>query len=135
MRLLYLATATLLAATSSASASPDTQVPFEIVNVLAGTQQVLIYDRAHNTHLLLAPGSTIDDYFVVEISGIGMTVEKDKHQFKVYPRAARGLALYLDDRPTSRPPAIYSTMEPPPAPRVADQRAPALRENRLARRE
>lgn len=112
MRLLCCLTVTLLAATASADPSA---LPFDVVNVLPTTQQVLVFDRANNAHVLLTAGSTIDNYVVVEINGIGVTMEHQQERFTVYPRAARGLALHLESDKT-RPPAIYSVVEPAPAP-------------------
>ncbi len=110
MRLLCFLTVTLLAATVSAD---PRSLPFEIVNVLPNTQQVLVYDRVHNTHVLLAAGSNFEDYLVVEIKGIGVTMESQQERFTVYPRAAKGLALYLDEASShNRPPAVYSQVEP-----------------------
>jgi hypothetical protein len=114
MRLICILTVTLLAATVSAD---PRSLPFEIVNVLPNTQQVLVYDRAHNTHVLLAAGSNFEDYLVVEIKGIGVTMESQQERFTVYPRAAKGLALYLDEASSNnRPPAVYSQVEPAVAP-------------------
>lgn len=127
MRALCILTVTLLAAT--AFAEPKT-VPFEIVNVLPETQQVLVYDRARNTHVLLAPSSVLDDFTVVEITGIGVVVENNQERFTVYPRAARGLALNLHKSKTKRLPAIYSTTPRPPAttpPTAIASRVPAHR--------
>jgi hypothetical protein len=112
MRQLCILAVTFVAAT--AAADPRT-VPFEIVNVLPTTQQVLVYDRAHNTHVLLAAGSSFEDFLVVEISGIGVIMENQQERFTVYPRAAHGLALHLESN-QNRLPAIYSKVEPPRAP-------------------
>ena len=108
MRLLCILTVTLFAAT--ASADPRT-LPFEVVHVLGNTQQVLVYDRAHNTHVLLAAGSSFEDYLVVEIRGIGVTMESQQERFTVYPLAAQGLALHLESS-ENRLPAVYSKVEP-----------------------
>lgn len=121
MRLLCILTVMLLAATASADSRT---VPFEIVNVMPSTQQVLVFDRAHNTHVLLAAGSTFEDYLVVEVRGIGVTMEREQERFTVYPRAAQGLVLYLDESNQNRPPAIYSQVEPDAA--AADPQAVAL---------
>jgi hypothetical protein len=112
MRLLCLLTVTLVATTASAE---PTALPFDVVNVLPNTKQVLIFDRAHNTHVLLTAGSDFESYVVVEINGIGVTMEHLQERFTVYPRAAQGLALHLE-ADKSRPPAIYSVVEPTPAP-------------------
>lgn len=119
MRLLSLLAVSLLTATASANPAP---LPFEVVRVLANTKQVLVYDQEHNTHVLLAPGSKFNDYVVVDVSGVGLTVEKDQERFTVYPRAARGLALDLEPHKKSPgPPVIYSKAPAPqvPAPPVA----------------
>jgi hypothetical protein len=125
MRLVGALLATLLA-TSAAYAD---KVPFEIVRMLPETQQVLVYDRAHNTHVLLQPGSQFDDYVVIEVSGIEMTVEKQQQRFTVYPREAQHLALNLLPRdPGAAPlaPVIYGKSAPVPAPTlVADAKADA----------
>lgn len=112
MRLLAALTVSLVAATASADPGP---LPFEVIRVMANTQQVLVYDRAHNTHVLLAPGTTFEDYAVIEVSGIGLVVEKDKERFTVYPRAAKGLALELEPNKNALP-QIYSTTNPVPSP-------------------
>ena len=130
MRLLCILTVTLVAAT--ASAGPRT-LPFDVVNVLPNTHQVLVYDRAHNTHVLLAAGSNFEDYVVVEISGIGVTMESQQERFTVYPRAAQGLALDLDQSSKNRLPAIFSKVEPAPAPaQVAGTTAAADSKERIA---
>lgn len=122
MRLLSILTVTLFAAT--ASADPRT-LPFEVVHVLSNTQQVLVYDRAHDTHVLLTAGSSFEDYLVVEISGIGVTMESQQERFTVYPRAARGLALHLEPN-ENRLPAVYSKVEPAPVPAQVADRGEAL---------
>ena len=80
---------------------------FEVIRLLPETQQALVYDRGHNTHVLLAPGATFDDYVVVEITGVGLTVQKQQERYTVHPKAARGLALELEPKKNA-PPAIYS---------------------------
>jgi hypothetical protein len=105
----------LVLATSTAHASP---LPFEIVRMLPETNQVLVFDRAHNTHVLLQPGATFDDYVVIEISGIAMTVEKQQERFVVYPREAKFLALSVlprDQSAAPQPPVIYGRNQPVPA--------------------
>ncbi len=123
VRLLSLLTVSLLAATASADPAP---LPFEVVRVLGNTKQVLVYDHAHDTHVLLAPGSKFDDYVVIDVSGIGLTLEKQQERFTVYPRAARGLALDLEPHKASPgPPVIYSKTGATPAPaQVAAAPAP-----------
>jgi hypothetical protein len=120
MRLVGALLATLLA-TSTAFAD---RVPFEIVRMLPETQQVLVFDRAHNTHVLLQPGSQFEDYVVIEVSGIEMIVEKQQQRYTVYPREAQHLALNLLPRdPTAAPlaPVIYGKSQAVPAPtQVAD---------------
>jgi hypothetical protein len=105
----------LLLASSTAGASP---LPFEIVRMLPETNQVLIFDRAHNTHVLLQPGSKFDEYVVIEVSGIDMIVEKQQERFTVYPREAKFLALNVLPREQNappQPPVIYGRNQPAPA--------------------
>jgi len=111
----------LLAATASADTGP---IPFEVIRLLPETQQALVFDRGHNTHVLLAPGSTFDDYIVVEITGVGLTLQKQQERVTVHPRAAKGLALELEPK-KGAPPAIYSKTTPTPPPQVAATPAPA----------
>jgi hypothetical protein len=103
------------------------KVPFEIVRMLPETTQVLVYDRAHNTHVLLQPGSQFGDYVVIEVSGIAMTVEKQQQRFTVYPREAQHLALNIlprDQNAPVQPPVIYGKSAPAPAPiQVAEANA------------
>lgn len=114
MRLLSLLTVSLLTATAFADPAP---LPFEVVRVLGSTKQVLVFDVQHNTHVLLAPGSTFDDYLVIDVSGIGLILEKNQERFTVYPRAARGLALELEpNKAAPGPPVIYSKNGPTAAP-------------------
>jgi hypothetical protein len=114
----------LLATLLTTSAAYADKVPFEIVRMLPETQQVLVFDRAHNTHVLLQPGSQFEDYVVIEVSGIEMTVEKQQQRFTVYPREAQHLALNLLPRdPAAAPqaPVIYGKSIAAPAPtQVAD---------------
>ncbi|HEY4056771.1 MAG TPA: hypothetical protein VGM39_09180 [Kofleriaceae bacterium] len=125
MRLLCLLTVTLTAAIASADAP---SVNFEVVHVLPDTQQVLVLDKERNTHVLLTIGSAVGDDVVVEIDGIGMTLEtRENERFTVYPRAAQGLALNLDKGAKKDVPAVYSSVEPAHAPtQTADN--PALDE-------
>lgn len=105
------------------TARADTPLPFEIVRMLPETNQVLVYDRAHNTHVLLQAGSMFEDYVVIEISGLGMTVEKQQQRFLVYPHEAKYLALNVLPPPPNAPPpppVIYGTS---PAPMVPDRLA------------
>jgi hypothetical protein len=121
VRLISLLTVSLLAATASADSAP---LPFEVIRVLPNTKQVLVYDRANDTHVLLAPGSKVDDYVVVEISGVGLTLEKQAERLTVYPRAAKGLVMELEPD-KNRPPVIYSKSGPAAAPaQVAAAQAP-----------
>jgi hypothetical protein len=124
MRLAGVLLAVVLATTSTASADP---LPFEIVRMLPETNQVLVFDRAHNTHVLLQPGSKFDDYVVVEVSGLDMVVEKQQQRFVVYPREARYLALTLfprDQNAPPQPPVIYGKSVPAPIPgQVADAKS------------
>jgi hypothetical protein len=110
----------LILATSTAYAGDP--LPFEIVRMLPETNQVLVYDRAHNTHLLLQPGSTFEDYTVIEVGGLDMVIEKDQQRFTVYPREAKYLSLNLYPRAvTTQPPIIFGKSAPAPAPtKVAD---------------
>jgi hypothetical protein len=119
MRLVGVLFAVLLA-TSSAYAEP---LPFEIVRMLPETSQVLVFDRAHNTHVLLQPGAKFDDYVVIDVSGLSMTVEKQQERLVVYPKEAKFLALNLlprDPKASPLPPVIYGKSAPAPAPQVAD---------------
>lgn len=100
----------LLAATASADPTPP--VSFEVIRLMPETQQALVLDRGHNTHVLLAPGSSFDDYTVVEITGVGLTLQKQQERLVVHPRAAKGLALDLEPKKNA-PPAIYSKTTPP----------------------
>jgi hypothetical protein len=127
MRLLSMLTVTLLAATAYAD-TPT--VPVEVVHVLPDTQQVLVYDKVKNTHVLLTVGSAVGDDVVVEIDGIGMTLENAQNErFTVYPRAAQGLALNLDKTTKSDLPAVYSSVDPMNAPaQVAEQQFTGLAE-------
>lgn len=109
MRLLSFVMVSLLAATASADPTPP--VSFEVIRLMPETQQALVFDRGHNTHVLLAPGSTFDDFTVVEISGVGLTLQKQQERLVVHPRAAKGLALDLEPRKNA-PPAIYSKTTP-----------------------
>jgi hypothetical protein len=119
MRSLCMLTVMLLAAT--ASADPHS-VPFEVVHVLPDTQQVLVFDKAHNTHVLLTVGSGVGDDVVVAIDGIGMTLEtRENERFTVYPRAAQGLALNLDKSNKNELPAVYSSVDPAPSADIAIQ--------------
>jgi hypothetical protein len=110
MRLLCILVVTLITATASADPGKP---PFEIVSVLPSTKQVLVYDQAHNTHVLLAEGSTFEDYLVVEIGGIGVTMEREQQRFVVYPRAAQQLALELEPSKTVLP-KVFSKLESAP---------------------
>lgn len=115
MRLTGVLLATVLA-TSTAYAD---SVPFEIVRMLPETSQVLVFDRAHNTHVLLQPGAKFDDYVVVEISGLKLIVEKAQERFVVYPREAKFLALNVlprDQNVAPPPPVIYGKSVPAPVP-------------------
>lgn len=117
VRLLSLLTVSLLAATASADPAPSSPLPFEVIRVLPSTKQVLVYDRALNTHVLLAPGSKIGDYAVVDVSGIGLILEKQQERFTVYPRAAKGLVLDLEpEKSKNNPPVIFSKVGPDAAP-------------------
>jgi hypothetical protein len=111
-------------ATSTVQADP---LPFEIVRMLPETSQVLVFDRVHNTHVLLQPGAKFDDYTVIEIRGIDMVVEKAQERFVVYPREAKYLALTVLPRAQNAaplPPVIYGRSAPAPAPaQVADGNA------------
>ena len=107
------------------AAYADTPLPFEIVRMLPETNQVLIFDRAHNTHVLLQPGSMFEDYVVVDVSGLGMTVEKQQQRYLVYPHEAKYLALNVLPPPPNAPatpPIIYGTS---PAPLLPDRVASA----------
>jgi hypothetical protein len=127
MRLVGVLLAVLLA-TSSAYADP---LPFEVVRMLPETSQVLVFDRAHNTHVLLQPGAKFDDYVVVEVSGMSMTVEKQQERFVVYPKEAKFLALNLlprDPKAPPAPPVIYGKSAPALAPaQVADAKPADLK--------
>jgi hypothetical protein len=115
----------VVALLGSATARADTPLPFEIVRMLPETNQVLVYDRAHNTHVLLQPGSMFEDYVVVDINGLGMTVEKQQQRYLVYPHEAKYLALNVLPPPANAPappPVIYGTS---PAPMVPDRLASA----------
>ncbi len=114
---------TLVLATSRTFADP---VPFEIVHLLSDTGQVLVFDRAHNTHVLLQPGSQFGDYTVIEINDVSMTVEKQQERFVVYPREARTLTLTVYATAASKDPVLFSTTAPGPA-RVADAKAPGAK--------
>lgn len=126
MRLLSLLTVSLLTATT-AFADPA-PLPFEVVRVLGSTKQVLVFDVQHNTHVLLAPGSKFDDYLVIDVSGIGLILERNQERFTVYPRAARGLALELEpNKAAPGPPVIYSKNGPTTEPaQVAAAPAPQV---------
>jgi len=117
-----LAPVLLFVVLATSTASADTPpLPFEIVSMLPETNQVLIYDRAHKTHVLLQPGSTFEDYTVLEIHGVDMIVEKQQQRFTVYPREAKYLSLNLYPPPPSQPPIIFTKSAAAPAPaRVAD---------------
>lgn len=117
-RLLGVLVAVVLA-TSTAHADP---LPFEIVRMLPETSQVLVFDRAHNTHVLLQPGATFGDYTVVSISGIDMIVEKAQERFVVYPKEAKFLALTVlppKQNAAPQPPVIYGRSAPAAAPAPA----------------
>lgn len=123
--MLTLLAVSLLAGAASADPAP---FPFEVIRVLPSTKQVLVYDRALDTHVLLAPGSKVGDYVVVEISGVGLTLENKQERFTVYPRAARGLVMELEPNKNS-PPVIYSKAGPaaPAAPaRIVAAPAPQV---------
>jgi hypothetical protein len=110
MRLAGVFVAVVLAA--SASTAKADPLPFEIVRLLPETNQVLVYDRAHNTHVLLQPGSIFEDYSVIKVSELDMVVEKAQQQFTVYPREARLLSLTLFPRQLVNPPIIYGKAAP-----------------------
>src|SRR5262249_20468722 len=88
MRLVGIVVAVVL---FGSTARADTPLPFEIVRMLPETNQALVLDRVHNTHVLLQPGSMFEDYVVIEISGLGMTVEKQQQRYLVYPHEAKYL--------------------------------------------
>jgi len=118
MRLAGVVLAVVLA-TSIANADP---LPFEIVRMLPETNQVLVFDRGHNTHVLLQPGVTFGDYTVVEISGIDMIVQKGAERFVVYPKEAKFLALTVlppKQNAAPQPPVIYGRSNPAAAPAPA----------------
>jgi hypothetical protein len=96
----------------TASAARAERLPFEIVRLLPETHQVLVYDRANNTHVLLQPGSKFDDYVVIEVGGLDMIIEKDQQRFTVYPREARFLSLSVLPRGPAQPPVIYTKGSP-----------------------
>lgn len=129
MRLVGVLVAVVLA-TSTAKADP---LPFEIVRMLPETSQVLVFDRAHNTHVLLQPGAKFGDYTVIQISGIDMVVEKAQERFVVYPKEAKFLALTVlprEQNAAPQPPVIYgrsapAVPAPAPAAQVADVKRPA----------
>lgn len=105
----------LLAVVLATSTAYADSVPFEIVRMLPETNQVLVFDRAHNTHVLLQPGAKFDDYTVIEVSGLKLTVEKQQERFVVYPREAKYLALNVlprDQNIAPPPPVIYGKSVP-----------------------
>jgi len=116
----------LLAVVLATSTAYAESVPFEIVRMLPETNQVLVFDRAHNTHVLLQPGAKFDDYVVIEVSGLKLTVEKQQERFVVYPREAKYLALNVlprDQNVAPPPPVIYGKSVPAQVPvptQVAD---------------
>jgi hypothetical protein len=112
VRLLTLLTVSLLAGTASADTS---KLSFEVVRLLPETNQALVFDRGHNTHVLLTAGATFEDYVVVEISGVGLTLQKQQERFTVHPIAAKGLALDLEPKKNALP-VIYSNQKPTPGP-------------------
>lgn len=118
-------------ATSTAQADP---LPFEIVRMLPETSQVLVFDRAHNTHVLLQPGAKFDDYTVIEIRGIDMIVEKAQQRFVVYPREAKFLALTVlppAQNAAPQPPVIYGRSAPAALPaQVADAKTKKMPESK-----
>jgi hypothetical protein len=115
-----LAGAFLVLALATSTSFADDRPPFEVVSALPKTEQVLVFDRTNNTHVLVKPGSIIDDYAVVEINGIGMVVEKDGVRTTMYPLRAQEIVLSLET-PDKNPPAIYgkNPVKTPPA-NVAD---------------
>lgn len=134
MRLAGVVLAVVLA-TSTANADP---LPFEIVRMLPETNQVLVFDRGHNTHVLLQPGVTFGDYTVVEISGIDMIVQKGAERFVVYPKEAKFLALTVlppKQNAAPQPPVIYGRSTPAAAPApavIADTNAKRPSESKAA---
>lgn len=111
-------TGVLLAVVLASSTAYADSVPFEIVRMLPETNQVLVFDRAHNTHVLLQPGAKFDDYVVIEVSGLKLIVEKQQERFVVYPREAKFLALNVlprDQNLAPPPPVIYGKSVPAPA--------------------
>ena len=121
----------LLAVVLATSTAYADSVPFEIVRMLPETNQVLVFDRVHNTHVLLQPGAKFDDYVVVEISGLKLIVEKQQERFVVYPREAKYLALNVlprDQNLAPPPPVIYGKSVPAPVPaQVADAKTLAVK--------
>ena len=115
MRLLGAIVVVVLATSNAYAERP----PFEVVQVLAETNQVLVFDRGNNKHVLLEPGATFDDYMVVEISGSGMVVQKQQERIIMYPRGMRGLALNLDKDEKGQPQPVYGKVAPPTGPAVA----------------
>ena|SRR5436190_13077536 len=101
----------LVLATSTVYAE---KMPFEVVRVLPETGQVLVFDRPNNTHVLLKPGDVFHDFSIVEISGIGMIVEKDQQRTAMYPRGAREIVLNLQRTDDTIQPVFGKTSPPPP---------------------
>lgn len=94
----------------SASSSFADRPPFEVVRVLPETSQVLVYDRADDTHVLLAPGSMLHDYTLVELSGIGMIVERGAERITMYPKGAQDIALDLTPNHPVPSPAVFGKL-------------------------
>ena len=115
MRLVGVVLALVLA---SSTAYAD-KMPFEVVRVLPETGQVLVFDRPNNTHVLLKPGEVFRDYSIVEISGIGMIVEKDQKRTAMYPLGAQGIVLNLQHTDDQVQPVFGKSSQPPPSPAPA----------------
>ena len=105
----------VLALVLASSAAYAERLPFEIVRLLPETDQVLVYDRANHTHVLLQPGSKFEDYTVIDVGGLDMVIEKDQQRFTVYPREAKFLSLSVLPRAATQPPVIYTKAGPSPA--------------------
>jgi len=105
----------VLALVLASSTAYAEKMPFEVVRVLPETGQVLVFDRPANTHVLLKPGEVFHDYSIVEISGIGMIVEKDQKRTAMYPLGAQGIVLNLQHTDDQVEP-VFGKAQPPPAP-------------------